>query len=232
MEEIKNIQEAIGYVQQKMPTLNKDASNPYAKSKYVTLDNILKHLMPIASEIGLVIMQNPITPDVQNPIIPANVSIEKGNGNNTQVSSQVKNYAYIQIETRLYFKGEELVFKSYIQPIELAGNLPQIFGSAVTYLKRYQLVALFGIATGEDDDAVFYNQPNMYQQQPYNNQQTKPQPQKVDLDQLNQMITKYAERNNLQVDTVTRNILQSQKLQRLEDMNAAQYKTVAQLLQR
>lgn len=212
MEEIKNIQEAICYVQQKMPTLERDAKNPFARSKYVTLDNILKNLVPLASEAGLVIMQNPITPDIQDP---------------------TGRFAYLQIETMLMFKDEKLVFNSYVQPIELKGNnLPQIFGSAVTYLKRYQLVALFGIATGEDDDAVSYNQPNMYQQQPYNNQQTKPQPQKVDLDQLNQMITKYAERNNLQVDTVTRNILQSQKLQRLEDMNAAQYKTVAQLLQR
>lgn len=208
MEEIKTIQEAIGYVQQKMPTLERDAKNPFAKSKYVTLDNILKNLVPLASEVGLVIMQNPITPDIQD-----------SNGR----------FAYLQIETTLMFKDEKLVFKSYVQPIELKGNnLPQIFGSAVTYLKRYQLVALFGIATGEDDDAVSYNQPNVYQQ-PYNNQQTKPQ---VDITKLNSMIAVYSSKHNMKEEDVIRNVLNSNGVQKLEDLSFEQYKRTLELLKR
>lgn len=208
MEEIKTIQEAIAYVQKNLPTLERDADNPFAKSKYVTLDNILKHLIPLASEIGLVIMQNPITPEIQDT-----------NGR----------YAYLQIETTLMFKNEEKTLKSYVQPIELKGNLPQIFGSAVTYLKRYQLVALFGIATGEDDDAVSYNQSNMYQQQSYNNQQTKPQ---VDITKLNSMIAVYSSKHNMKEEDVIRNVLNSNGVQKLEDLSFEQYKRTLELLKR
>lgn len=208
MEEIKTIQEAIAYVQKNLPTLERDADNPFAKSKYVTLDNILKHLIPLASEIGLVIMQNPITPEIQDT-----------NGR----------YAYLQIETTLMFKDEEKTLKSYVQPIELKGNLPQIFGSAVTYLKRYQLVALFGIATGEDDDAVSYNQSNMYQQQSYSNQQTKPQ---VDITKLNSMIAVYSSKHNMKEEDVIRNVLNSNGVQKLEDLSFGQYKRTLELLKK
>lgn len=209
MEEIKTIQEAIAYVQKNLPTLERDANNPFAKSKYVTLDNILKHLIPLASEIGLVIMQNPITPEIQDP-----------NGR----------YAYLQIETTLMFKDEEKTLKSYVQPIELKGNLPQIFGSAVTYLKRYQLVALFGIATGEDDDAISYNQANTYQPQSYNHQPT--QPQKVDITQLNSMIAVYSSKHNMNAEDVTRNVLNANGVQKLEELNVSQYQKVMELLKR
>lgn len=213
MEEIKTIQEAIAYVQQKMPTLERDAKNPFARSKYVTLDNILKNLVPLASEAGLVIMQNPITPDIQDP---------------------TGRFAYLQIETTLMFKDEKLVFKSYVQPIELKGNnLPQIFGSAVTYLKRYQLVALFGIATGEDDDAQSYNQPNVYQQHSsYNNPQTPPQSQQVDIAQLNSMIAVYSSKHNMNAEDVTRNVLNANGVQKLEELSVSQYQKVMELLKK
>lgn len=209
MEEIKTIQEAIAYVQKNLPTLERDANNPFAKYKYVSLDNILKHLIPLASEIGLVIMQNPITPEIQDP-----------NGR----------YAYLQIETTLMFKDEEKTLKGYVQPIELKGNLPQIFGSAVTYLKRYQLVALFGIATGEDDDAISYNQANTYQPQRYNHQPT--QPQKVDIAQLNSMIAVYSSKHNMNAEDVTRNVLNANGVQKLEELNVSQYQKVMELLKK
>jgi len=48
------IQEKLLQLQIKGTTLKKDASNPFFKSKYITLDNILENYNPILSKLKIV----------------------------------------------------------------------------------------------------------------------------------------------------------------------------------
>jgi len=57
MTEINEVLKAIDRVQQKLPIFKMDGHNPYFKSRYVTLSNILPDLMKTAREEGLVITQ-------------------------------------------------------------------------------------------------------------------------------------------------------------------------------
>jgi len=47
-------------LQEEWITLKKDATNPFFKSKYITLDNILEVYMPKLSELKIVCMHNTI----------------------------------------------------------------------------------------------------------------------------------------------------------------------------
>ena len=57
----QNVMEAILEVQRRMPPLKPDKINGFNKAEYVTLDKIRKKLIPIANEVGLIIMQNSTT---------------------------------------------------------------------------------------------------------------------------------------------------------------------------
>ena len=56
---IKAIAKALGLFQIKMQPLKKDATNPFFKSKYVTLNNILENIEEPLRECGLVFTQFP-----------------------------------------------------------------------------------------------------------------------------------------------------------------------------
>ena len=90
--------------------------------RYATLDKILDMARPVLAEEGLVLFQ-PISTN------------EKGG---------------LVLVTRLLHRSGEWMETSI--PLPAPGGDPQSFGSAVTYLRRYAVTALLGIASDEDDD--------------------------------------------------------------------------------
>lgn len=91
--------------------------------RYATLDKILDLARPVLAAEGLVLFQ-PISTN------------EKGG---------------LVLVTRLLHRSGEWMETSI--PLPAPGGDPQSFGSAVTYLRRYAVTALLGIASDEDDDA-------------------------------------------------------------------------------
>jgi hypothetical protein len=91
--------------------------------RYATLDKILDMARPVLAAEGLVLFQ-PISTN------------EKGG---------------LVLVTRLLHRSGEWMETSI--PLPTPGGDPQSFGSAVTYLRRYAVTALLGIASDEDDDA-------------------------------------------------------------------------------
>ncbi len=91
--------------------------------RYATLDKILDMARPVLAAEGLVLFQ-PISTN------------EKGG---------------LVLVTRLLHRSGEWMETSI--PLPAPGGDPQSFGSAVTYLRRYAVTALLGIASDEDDDA-------------------------------------------------------------------------------
>lgn len=125
----------------------KDANNPFFKSKYVPLENVVQVVDEAMIDTGLSYIQ-----EIED--------LEEG---------------YLRVDTIvLHESGEYMVIKgSKVKPVK---NDPQSAGSATTYARRYSLSTAFGIASDPDDDGNGASQQAKNNQQPKNTQQTKAQP--------------------------------------------------------
>lgn len=123
MPEHTSLAAALVAAQAQMPKLEPDATNPAFKSKYVTLDNVIEHALPIANAHGIAVVQFPTT--LENGDLALETTLVHGTSGESRSST-----------LRL------LIDKSTMQGL----------GSAITYARRYMLLAAFGLGEGEDDD--------------------------------------------------------------------------------
>ena len=125
----------------------KDANNPFFKSKYVPLENVVQVVDEAMIDTGLSYTQGI-------------ADLEEG---------------YLRVDTIvLHESGEYMVIKgSKVKPLK---NDPQSAGSAITYARRYSLSTAFGIASDPDDDGNGASQQSKNNQQSKNTQQPKAQP--------------------------------------------------------
>lgn len=115
---IAEISKALGKFQSQVEAVTKDASNPFFKSKYATLDNVLETIRKPLGGAGLSFAQ---FPDGQN-----------------------------SLTTILMHESGEWIESTYqMTPTK---NDPQGSGSALSYMRRYALGAILGLATEIDDD--------------------------------------------------------------------------------
>jgi len=99
------------------------AENPFFKSKYAPLGDILNMVRPILSKHGLIIIQNVSTDD-----------------------------RFVSIETGIYHTSGQYIISDKLQmSVEKATAQGQ--GSGITYGRRYQLSAFLNIASEDDDGA-------------------------------------------------------------------------------
>lgn len=120
--EIGSLAKAMGLFRSKVEQPVKDANNPFFKSKYVTLEGVIKSVDTAIVGTGLTWYQEPVS------------------DNNK-----------IGVATHIFHEsGEWLAFEPfYVTPTKVD---PQAQGSALTYAKRYSLAAAFGISSDIDDD--------------------------------------------------------------------------------
>lgn len=123
-ENVSELFTALAKAQGQIENAPKDADNPFFKSRYTTLSAIRSVIRKPLSENGLAIIQTPI------------------DGDNSQMT----------VITRLCHSSGEWVETSF--SFQVAGkNYLQAAGSAITYARRYQLAAMLGIASDDDNDA-------------------------------------------------------------------------------
>lgn len=109
-------------LQKELPKLDKKADNPFFKSKYVPLDEVIGKILPVLNKHGFALVQDVgYTPD------------NKPN-----------------LTTRLRYVGGG-GFKSVMLLMSKAED-PQAQGSAITYARRYALMSMLGLVGDEDDD--------------------------------------------------------------------------------
>jgi ERF superfamily protein len=108
--------------QKNAPDLHRDATNPHFQSKFLSLEGLMAKVIPAANAAGLVISQSPTTVDT----FPA-------------------------LRTRIIHaeSGEEIEDVMLLMP---GKQDPQGQGSAITYARRYSLMAALGLVADEDDD--------------------------------------------------------------------------------
>ena len=115
---IKEIAAALAAFQSQVKNVTKDGKNPFFKSRYATLENVIDTIREPMAKNGLSFSQFPT-------------------GEN-------------ELATILMHKsGEYIRATAKMSPKD---NTPQGQGSAITYLRRYSLSAILGIATEDDDD--------------------------------------------------------------------------------
>lgn len=119
----KGLYPALLAVQAEAPTLQKTAINPHFKSRFVPLEEVTEAVMPLLSKNGLVWTTLP---------------------GHTENGSPVLQYALIHADT-----GEQLRGSMALLPAKAD---PQGQGSAITYARRYALMAVLGLVADEDDD--------------------------------------------------------------------------------
>jgi len=121
--EIKNIAAALLEVQRKIKNPSNTATNPFFRSKYAPLPDILNCVRPLLTENGILLIQN-------------TGSNEAGD---------------VYVQTKIIHTSGEIIEtdKLFLKPDK---NTAQGSGSAITYGRRYQLTALLGISSEDDDD--------------------------------------------------------------------------------
>ena len=131
-ETIENLAIALAKFQAEVKNPPNTKVNPYYKSKYAPLDEVLNTVRPILGKYGLSFFQNQITDE---------------------------NGKLGVITILLHSSGEFLESDAIFAAPEK--NTPQGLGSVSTYLRRYQLSSVLGIASEDDDDGnVNEAQPN------------------------------------------------------------------------
>lgn len=121
-ESLKNLATALAKFQEEVKNPANTANNPFFKSKYAPLSDVLNLVRPILTKHGLSLIQSP-----------------SGNGTDIIVSTLLLHSSGEWIET------EPLILKA-------DKATAQGCGSAITYGRRYAISAVLGISSEDDDD--------------------------------------------------------------------------------
>ena len=139
-EQTNEIFSALAKAQGKIKPVRKDGANPHLGNKYTTLDAIIDEVKVPLSENGLSFLQ-PLTTD------------DRG----------------LVLETWLtHSSGQYLMADVVVSPMSgnRGVNEMQALGSSLTYLKRYALAAMLGVASEDDDDGNKAGKPAKQNRQP------------------------------------------------------------------
>lgn len=131
-------------------TVKKDAVNPHLKNQYSTLSSVFTSIRPALREARLAIVQE---------------ASEEG--------GKIR-----LITTIIHESGEWLSSSSLFPLVGIGGKElnPQVAGSAITYAKRYALMAMLGLAHwADDDDGHGASQPRVPQRHVAPQQYSAPQ---------------------------------------------------------
>ncbi len=130
--------------------LHKGGTNKFLNNaKYVVLDDLLEAVAPAFEGEGILLVQG-IGGGTDTVIMPVVTSVQK------QEMVETVGYIPVAVTTRLWHtpSGQWIEATAVGYFTEEKGiSLVQSQGKVITYLRRYQITALTGIATEDDDDA-------------------------------------------------------------------------------
>jgi len=135
------LKQALVAAQSELKNVSKDSVNPHFKSRYTQLSTLLEDIEPVLNKHGL---------GVYTTVQPRMVSIEKEAtiANEGGICSVEVDGHFV---TCVLFHGdsdEEIASQVYCP--KQSG--PQPFGSFLTYMRRYLIQGLCGVAEDNDDD--------------------------------------------------------------------------------
>lgn len=125
-EQINEIAEALAAAQSEIQNPSKSAENPFFKSKYADLAEVLSVVRPAFSKNGLSVVQMPYRSDD----------------------------GAIGVTTMISHKSGQWMRGSLELPLQVAKNINQDAGGTITYLRRYALAAAAGVAQEDADGNI------------------------------------------------------------------------------
>lgn len=129
-----SIYQKIANIQDKILNIPKDGKNPHFSNTYATYEQVMEVLHPLLREQDLMVCHSFEMPlNSENPNVGVTTKIVDMAFKDDGVDKYLKQY----LETTLY--------------IPMTKNDPQMAGSAITYAKRYSVLAMFGLGTEDDD---------------------------------------------------------------------------------
>lgn len=140
------VYKALLKVQSEITNPGNTAVNPFFKSKYAPLPDILNLVRPLLNKHGLILIQNTGSNDEGLPFVQTILLDAEGDGT---------------------VESEKLILRPEKKSV-------QGIGSAITYGRRYQLSALLGISSEDDNDGNGGEEPKQVQKK--NPGQPKKQP--------------------------------------------------------
>tara|TARA_B100000809_G_scaffold243294_1_gene268182 strand:+ start:352 stop:978 length:627 start_codon:yes stop_codon:yes gene_type:complete len=118
----KTLAEAMLDFRANVDTVTLDSDNPYFNSKYASYNNVQETINPTLDMLGIVV--------IQAPMILDGIDV---------------------LNTRIYMADNPSdMIESNVRLLVPKGDMQQ-YGGSLTYARRYSLVSLFGLATGDDD---------------------------------------------------------------------------------
>lgn len=121
--DINELAKSLINVQRKLQPIAKDAENPFTKSWYASLNNVMEACRDALIENGIWLCQYPVPVDQANSL---------------------------GLVTKLTH-AESGQWQSSLAVVPLPKADPQGMGSAMTYARRYSLTAMLGMVTEDDD---------------------------------------------------------------------------------
>ena len=118
----RNIYSVILQARGKIGAVSKNAKNPFFKSNYADINNVIETITPVCESLGIVFTQCPKVIDGRDVLY-------------TRLTLQDNNEQFIDSEVRLLLPSADM----------------QKLGSAITYARRYALISMFGLETEDDD---------------------------------------------------------------------------------
>lgn len=140
---IANLAEALSNAQAKIAGAVKDSDNPFFHSKYADLASVQDACRDALAANKLAVVQTPATTFTSAPELD---TITSKSGEKRTV---VRVATTVEMTTTLFHASGEWV--SGTVSAMLANADPQSIGSAITYLRRYGLSAMVGVAQVDDD---------------------------------------------------------------------------------
>jgi hypothetical protein len=120
--EIQELIQALVAAQSEFSAIPKDSDNPFFKSKYAALPDVVKITTPVLSKHGLAVTQ----------LVTTNA--EGGDALSTML---------------MHTSGQYIMDTANLH---LVKSDPQAHGSAITYMRRYSYMSILGLVADEDDD--------------------------------------------------------------------------------
>lgn len=125
-QDTRELAKALINVQRDMSPATKDATNPFCKNRYATLNSIMEACRPALLKYGIWLTQLPL---------PAPSELAQD---------------HIALLTKLTH-ADTGQWQSSLTIVPLPKSDPQGMGSALTYARRYALTSMLGIVTEDDD---------------------------------------------------------------------------------
>lgn len=151
-EKLNELATALAKAQGEVTGAHKSADNPFFKSKYADLAAVWDACRDPLSRHGLAVIQLPST------------EIFEYQRKNDDGEQETASYARVTVTTRLVHSSGEWIEGSVCAEACDAGS--QAIGSAITYLRRYALQSMIGIAPEDDDGNAAVGKMNLNSDRP------------------------------------------------------------------